>query len=177
MNYVTSPIVALLLAGMCIGAGSPAAFGDSPEEASQILPDEYSCMLCHHQDGDLWNESTPVADETHLQDDIHWKRGLLCHDCHGGSPTLDEFKNHRNDPDFRSVASPADVPEFCGHCHSQLDYMRRYNPSSRTDQVAEYWTSGHGQRLKEWAAAASADEAGEGGEPDGPRRPPDHGPG
>ncbi len=27
--------------------------------------------------------------------------------------------------------------------------MRRYRPSPRTDQVAEYWTSGHGLRLKE----------------------------
>jgi predicted CXXCH cytochrome family protein len=158
MNYVTPRMAGMLLAGMGIVAGSSAVFAQSLVEAVPELPDDYSCMLCHHQDGDLWNESTPVADETHLQDDIHWKRGLLCHDCHGGSPTLDEFKNHRNDPDFRSVASPADVPEFCGHCHSQLDYMRRYNPSSRTDQVAEYWTSGHGQRLKEWAAA-SADEA------------------
>lgn len=160
MNYVTPRIIAVLLAGMSIVAGSSALFAQSPEEASQTLPDDYSCVLCHHKDGDLWNESTPLTDETHLQDDIHWKRGLLCHDCHGGSPTLDEFKNHRNDPDFRSVASPADVPEFCGHCHSQLDYMRHYNPSSRTDQVSEYWTSGHGQRLKEWIAAqASANDA------------------
>jgi predicted CXXCH cytochrome family protein len=26
--------------------------------------------------------------------------------------------------------------------------MRKYNPSARTDQEAEYWTSGHGRRLK-----------------------------
>jgi hypothetical protein len=26
--------------------------------------------------------------------------------------------------------------------------MRQYNPSARTDQEAEYWTSGHGRRLK-----------------------------
>jgi predicted CXXCH cytochrome family protein len=27
--------------------------------------------------------------------------------------------------------------------------MRRFNPSQRTDQESEYWTSGHGQRLRE----------------------------
>ena len=26
--------------------------------------------------------------------------------------------------------------------------MRKYNPSARTDQEGEYWTSGHGRRLK-----------------------------
>jgi len=46
------------------------------------------------------------------------------------------------------VKSPADVPKFCGDCHANIDYQRRYKPSPRTDQLAEYWTSGHGQRLK-----------------------------
>jgi predicted CXXCH cytochrome family protein len=89
-----------------------------------------------------------VADESRLADDIHWQKGLRCHDCHGGAPTFDEFKNHRNDPTFRSLRSRANIPGFCGHCHSNIEVMRKFAPSARTDQESEYWTSGHGRRLK-----------------------------
>ena len=96
----------------------------------------------------MWAEGTPIADEHTLANDLHWKKGLRCHDCHGGSPTLDNFKNHRDDPTFRSARSRELIPTLCGHCHSDIAYMRKYNPSARTDQEAEYWTSGHGRRLK-----------------------------
>jgi predicted CXXCH cytochrome family protein len=104
--------------------------------------------MCHRKTGDLWSETTPVVEESELANDIHWQKGLRCHDCHGGSPTLDGFKNHRDDSGFRPLRSRADIPSFCGHCHSSIDFMRRYNPSARTDQETEYWTSGHGRRLK-----------------------------
>jgi len=122
---------------------APASFGQSV-----VLPDDYSCSVCHRKAGELWNENTPVADETRLADDIHWQKGLRCHDCHGGAPTLAEFRNHRDDPTFRSLRSRANIPAFCGHCHSSIETMRRFAPSARTDQEAEYWTSGHGRRLK-----------------------------
>jgi predicted CXXCH cytochrome family protein len=125
------------------------ALHGQPDELSQsVLPADYSCSLCHRKGGELWAETTPIAEEKDLVDDIHWQKGLRCHDCHGGSPTLDDFKNHRDDPDFRPSRSPADIPSFCGHCHSSIETMRKYNPSARTDQEAEYWTSGHGRRLK-----------------------------
>jgi predicted CXXCH cytochrome family protein len=104
--------------------------------------------LCHRKVGELWNENTPVADETHLAEDIHWQKGLRCHDCHGGASTLADFKNHRDDPTFRSLRVRSNIPGFCGHCHSNIETMRRFAPSARTDQEAEYWTSGHGRRLK-----------------------------
>ena len=104
--------------------------------------------MCHSKAGDLWNAETPVVEVTALAGDIHWQTGLRCHDCHGGSPTIAEFKSHREDPTFRSVLRPGDIPAFCGHCHSSFEYMRRYTPSARTDQEAEYWTSGHGRHLK-----------------------------
>ena len=57
-------------------------------------------------------------------------------------------KAHQAKDDFRAVKSPADIPDFCGRCHSNIEYMRHFNPSPRTDQLAEYWTSGHGKQLK-----------------------------
>jgi predicted CXXCH cytochrome family protein len=122
--------------------------GQEPAQQTSALPEEYSCIACHRQGGALWTETMPTVDEQALAVDIHWQKGLRCHDCHGGSPEFGGFKNHRDDPTFRSLRSRDKVPEFCGHCHSNVDYMRQYNPSARTDQEVEYWTSGHGRRLK-----------------------------
>ena len=79
---------------------------------------------------------------------MHWQKGVRCQDCHGGDPTVLEIKAHQANGDFRAIKSPADVPDFCGRCHSNIEYMRHFNPSPRTDQLAEYWTSGHGKQLK-----------------------------
>jgi predicted CXXCH cytochrome family protein len=135
-----------------LACAAPVARGQTVD-----LPAEYSCSLCHRKEGELWNENTPIADESHLSEDIHWQKGLRCHDCHGGAATLDEFKNHRDDPTFRSVRQRAGIPGFCGHCHSSIETMRRYAPSARTDQEAEYWTSGHGRRLKATSEGEAAD--------------------
>jgi hypothetical protein len=45
--------------------------------------------------------------------------------------------------------APAQVVELCGKCHSDAEFMRQYNPNLRVDQLAEYYTSVHGQRLRE----------------------------
>ena len=55
---------------------------------------------------------------------------------------------------YRGSPTRAEVPSFCGRCHSDGEFMRQFNPSLRVDQVAEYWTSRHGQRL-----AATGDTA------------------
>jgi predicted CXXCH cytochrome family protein len=147
MTFLSKRVLnfALLLAAGFVW--SPSAWAQTAGEG-ESLPADYSCSLCHRKGADLWLETTPVVEEKDLAGDIHWQKGLRCHDCHGGSPTLDEFKNHRNDPGFRSLSSRADIPSFCGHCHSDIEFMRKFNPSARTDQEAEYWTSGHGRRLK-----------------------------
>ena len=109
-------------------------------------------MFCHGETGTLaGDEKTQhlIVTEENLAGDIHWQKGLRCHDCHGGSPSLDDYVDHRNDSGFRAMTSPAEIPAFCGRCHSDTEFMRTYRPSPRVDQVAEYWTSGHGQRLKE----------------------------
>ena len=77
-------------------------------------------------------------------------KGLRCSDCHGGDPTTTEIsKVHSEKAKFQAFKSHKDIPELCGRCHSNIEYMRRYQPSPRTDQLAEYWTSGHGKRLQD----------------------------
>ncbi|MDT8324605.1 MAG: cytochrome c3 family protein [Bacteroidota bacterium] len=62
---------------------------------------------------------------------------LQCTDCHGAHGI-----RHAEDP--ASPVSPLRVVELCSSCHSDPSYMRRYNPSLPTDQLAKYRTSVHG---------------------------------
>ena len=80
--------------------------------------------------------------------DVHAAVSLSCHDCHGGNP--DPKLADDMAAAMEGVVSPAraDIPEFCGKCHSSAAYMKRFNPAARIDQVTEYWSSGHGIRLK-----------------------------
>ena len=49
------------------------------------------------------------------------------------------------------IGKPArqQIITVCGRCHADARFMKQYNPSLRVDQVTEYATSVHGQRLKE----------------------------
>jgi hypothetical protein len=131
-------------------AQAPAKSAQPPaaKTAAEPLPEQYSCTFCH-ADPEVLPPNMPqlLVTPKNLQTDIHWQKGLRCHDCHGGNPNLPDFKEHRDDPSFHAIGTPADVPDFCGRCHSSVQYMRHYQPSPRTDQVTEYWTSGHGMRL------------------------------
>ncbi len=124
------------------------AAAKTPEKAAKAVPDaENWCILCHAELTEP-NQKRFLVTVKDMTGDIHWQRGLRCQDCHGGDPTIGEIKAHFGYEDFRAVKSPADVPEFCGRCHSNVEYMRRYQPSPRTDQLSEYWSSGHGRKLK-----------------------------
>ena len=109
-----------------------------------------ACVTCHANADLMVGELNRLyVTESDLSHDIHWQKGLRCNDCHGGDASEVDFrKAHFKEAGFRSIKSPADVPGFCGHCHSNPEYMRQYRPSPRSDQEAIYWTSGHGQRLK-----------------------------
>lgn len=107
------------------------------------------CVDCHSTP-DIWagEQLKFYVTEKDFDGDIHWAKGLRCPDCHGGDPTTTEsvIAAHAG---FPPVASRVDVVKLCGNCHADIEYMRRFNPSPRVDQLREYWTSDHGQRLKE----------------------------
>jgi predicted CXXCH cytochrome family protein len=79
--------------------------------------------------------------------DVHEQFGLGCQDCHGGNPAQDDVELAK-DRSFKGSPERAKIPEFCGSCHSNSEYMKRFNPNLRVDQLALYWTSRHGQLLK-----------------------------
>ncbi|MCK5447910.1 MAG: cytochrome c3 family protein [Gemmatimonadetes bacterium] len=101
-----------------------------------------SCIACHEMLSGRLGEPVQAFAE-----DVHMEAGFGCAACHGGDPTIqgpaamDEAKGYIGRP------SPGQVPDVCGRCHSNASFMRQYDPSLRVDQVAEYVTSVHGQRL------------------------------
>lgn len=114
------------------------------DEPSEIPPDD-RCAACHKE---LGNEMVDV--DLFFATDIHARSGLSCVDCHGGN-SGSEDPDAAMDPaaGFRGAPEHGDIPEFCGRCHSDPEYMRRYKPGLPVDQLQLYKTSLHGQRLLE----------------------------
>lgn len=103
-----------------------------------------SCIECHSQlQGELGDPARKI------KDDIHLSRGLSCNDCHGGDPTQND-KNAAKDPRKGYLGRPRtiDIPAFCGKCHNDASFMKKFNPALRVDQEKEYSTSVHGRLLK-----------------------------
>ena len=69
--------------------------------------------------------------------------------CHGGD--ANETGMEAMDPKKGFIGTPAreQIPQVCGRCHANAEFMKRYNPGLRVDQVTEYFTSTHGRRLRE----------------------------
>ena len=105
-----------------------------------------SCVICHLATGDE-RLMHPVKA---FREDIHAARGFSCVSCHGGDPQ--EAGMEAMDPAKGYIGIPKrqDLPQVCGHCHSDAQFMKRYNPALRVDQVSEYYTSAHGRLLKEF---------------------------
>ncbi|HUZ46581.1 MAG TPA: cytochrome c3 family protein [Terriglobia bacterium] len=103
-----------------------------------------SCVACHSNLPGEYGRPAKL-----FSSDIHHQAGLSCADCHGGDRTDDSMNAMSPAKGFRGVPAKAQVPQFCGRCHSDPSYMRKFNPSLRTDQVSEYFTSVHGKRLKQ----------------------------
>ncbi len=99
------------------------------------------CVECHKS---LDGKAKEPADK--IEGDVHFKRGLSCSDCHGGDPSKDDFTEAK-DPATGFVGKPkrGDIPLFCGKCHADAAYMRRFNPNIQTDQLAKYMESQHGE--------------------------------
>lgn len=103
---------------------------------------ENNCQTCHVD----WEDDGGPAS---LWDgDIHKEIGLTCADCHGGDPTLEDMDDVRGGRSYRGVPTTLEIPDFCGRCHSDPVYMKKYNPSVATDQLDKYRTSIHGKLNK-----------------------------
>ncbi len=115
-----------------------------PLPASAQPPME-SCVACHIELGDE-RLSTPPKE---FRDSIHAAKGFGCVSCHGGDANaagleaMDPAKGYIGKPTHRQIV------QVCGRCHADARFMKRYSPTLRVDQLAEYSTSVHGRRLME----------------------------
>ena len=112
-----------------------------PPADGQTLPTSEDCRDCHLALTDERLSAPAVAYEA----DVHAGAGFGCLACHGSGGV------DRLDPSEGFLAAPVrrEIPDMCGRCHSDAAFMRQFDPSMRVDQVTEYWTSVHGQRLME----------------------------
>ncbi len=141
--------VVVFIAVLSAGA-SPAQEAQEPEAGVEVRT---SCIACHG-DADLFDEEA-LAIVERFRKDIHAESGLSCHDCHGGNPdpALAEDLDLAMDEGFadnpyRGVPDRHAIPGFCGECHSDTQYMKRFGPDLRIDQEQRYWTSQHGIALQ-----------------------------
>ncbi len=102
-----------------------------------------SCLDCHAVLPDRLGQPAKA-----FANDIHAERGLACVDCHGGDPTTDDPTASKSRArGFRGKFARTAIPEMCARCHSHADYMHKFNPRQRVDQLAQYRTSVHGKQL------------------------------
>lgn len=97
-----------------------------------------SCLDCHKV-----MEGTSIP----FQNDIHFKKGLSCADCHGGDPTASD-QNISMSPQkgFRTRVTREGVAEFCGRCHSDAAFMKKHNPKEPVNQAKIYAASVHASK-------------------------------
>ena len=122
-------------------SASPAPAGGRAPAAAALAT---GCVECHLALDDA--QVTPPAKL--FADDVHARAGFTCVFCHGGDgAATDQDLAHAAKKGFIGKPSHERIPELCGKCHSDAAAMKHFNPSLRTDQLAEYRTSGHGKKL------------------------------
>jgi len=138
MKRILVLISVIFTVSIIFSSVSFAASGSNKSGGEKI---KNSCLSCHTE-----NENLP---EDFKKYDIHLSVGLTCADCHGGDPTSDDDAVAMSrKKGFIGVPAKKDIPKLCGKCHSDIKFMRKYNPRMETDQVSQYYTSVHGVQLR-----------------------------
>ena len=146
--------------------GSPKHLGillslDLPAQSLGMVAQD-NCILCHSDPGNVKAKSLFAADPKssnsnallNLKDfigDAHFRRGLSCAGCHGGTPKDETMvkeiaERWPTDRDQRHK-DRSWIPVFCARCHSDPAFMRGFNTTLPTDQLAKYKESKHGSLL------------------------------
>jgi hypothetical protein len=104
--------------------------------AAAAAPAVNSCAACHSEQAEAF------------QQDIHLRHGFSCTACHGGDASSeDPTVSMSKAKGFKGKISRTAVPKLCASCHSDATLMHRFKPQQRVDQLQQFMTSVHGQRL------------------------------
>ncbi|HXJ42181.1 MAG TPA: cytochrome c3 family protein [Bryobacteraceae bacterium] len=125
-------------------AGAVALRGQTPAAKPAAAPaPESTCVQCHSA-----MEGAIQKPALLIKNDVHTTAGLTCVACHGGDGTAVEPEvSMSKAKGFIGKPKHADIPQLCGKCHSNPDYMRRFHPQQRVDQLELYKPSVHGKKL------------------------------
>jgi len=125
------------------GITSTAGRKTGPSNEQWDRANKISCVPCHYKMGGRW--AIIVED---FIDSAHFERGLTCASCHGGNPNApqDVQQAMYGVPGFIGIPKRQDIPNLCAKCHADPNLMKRFG-NLRTDQLAEYKTSVHGQQF------------------------------
>lgn len=116
----------------------------------------HNCLDCHLK----LEDSRLAAPARAMREDVHIKAGFTCASCHGGDPEIEiHGDDYRPAMDPRKgyvrKIEPARIPETCGRCHADAAFMHLYDPNFPVDQLAQYRTSVHGQKLRAGATGVA----------------------
>lgn len=96
------------------------------------------CIKCHQELDD--NPSKLFLE------DVHYKAGLSCKNCHGGNSVIEDMELAMSKSNgFIGVPTSNNISEICSKCHSDIDYMKRYNSNIQTGQLENIKASVHGK--------------------------------
>jgi predicted CXXCH cytochrome family protein len=105
------------------------------------------CAKCHGNEKIMrgFGSKLPVNQFDNLVNSVHGKLAIqggerivqciTCHTAHG----IKSVKNPL------SPVYPLNIPQTCSKCHSDVVYMKTYNPSLAVDQLTMYRSSVHGK--------------------------------
>ena len=111
--------------------------------AAAVAAQESTCVACHTDMGGDY-----AAAVAQWKGSIHGAAGISCDACHGGDPRASEQDAAMNPKKgFKGKPSRLDTPKFCGTCHADKAFIKKFNPNLPTDQLESYKTSLHGQAV------------------------------
>jgi predicted CXXCH cytochrome family protein len=96
------------------------------------------CLNCHQDLDDKPSQQ--------FLEDVHYKAGLSCKNCHGGNEKSDDMEiSMSKSAGFIGVPSLNKISEICAKCHSDSEYMKKYNSKIHTGQFENIKESVHGK--------------------------------
>ena len=106
------------------------------------------CGTCNGKDSCFDCHRVMEGTSRKFTNDIHFARAISCATCHGGDPNESNQNVAMNaSRGFKVRVTRQDVPEYCGTCHSDTNYMGRYEAPPRVDALAKYRLGVHGKLL------------------------------
>ena len=100
--------------------------------------DNDECLNCHEALGD---EPSQL-----YKNDIHYQKGISCSSCHGGNNKTDDMDLAMSkNAGFFGVPKGNEISERCSACHSDSEFMKKYNSHIPVDQMNLLVNSVHGK--------------------------------